>query len=475
MGHTSTGSYGKALYDYDEDYGQFKYLNRILNVSLLSKISSNNEEVKFNLIQYDSLGANPPVGDIYRYRYPYDRTLNPQEQLLYDYALTSVVVKNINGFKVKEWGFEYAQGDHRHSRYVLKKIQDITNNTNSISPYKFYYNDRYNAKTLKYPYFDFWGYPKDNFDPINIKEYHARFPSPNISEKGLLTGIHYPHGGYTQLEYEPNTYYFPESGDWYDYEWNSVLDDLNISDRSNLLGPGFRIKKIIKKTDNNITTTEYGYIDNLGKSSGRLTTYPIIKYPSNGSGTEFESFMYPINLDLGYVQYNKVIEYKGGKLENNKGKNGKIENYYSDVAPEENDYNNLPYNLKVFEEEKNGLLEKKIIYDKNNNILKEKSYNYTIRQSQNFFRGLKVDTESGYFDSDLWGAYKVYGYISYLANVLEKSYDQNNQNVFNEKNTNLEYSRNNVDYLNPVKITKSRSNGDTIDTELYYPKDFEGG
>lgn len=79
----------------------------------------------------------------------------------------------------------------------------------------------------------------------------------NNSSLFTLTTINMPLGARIEFKYENNKFHF---------------------DSQDILGPGVRVKKVIYKDGNNNYETTYEYLDNDGKSSGRIASIPDFGY-----------------------------------------------------------------------------------------------------------------------------------------------------------------------------------------------------
>lgn len=79
----------------------------------------------------------------------------------------------------------------------------------------------------------------------------------NNSSLFTLTTINMPLGARIEFKYENNKFHF---------------------DSKDILGPGVRVKKVIYKDGNNNYETTYEYLDNDGKSSGRIASIPDFGY-----------------------------------------------------------------------------------------------------------------------------------------------------------------------------------------------------
>lgn len=227
------------------------------------------------------------------------------------YAIAQIDIKDSNDNIYKSYKLAYIQNiggnnfDFRtsfHKRLFLGWIQVFDESNNYMYSYQFTYNNngfQCNKNTAK---IDYWGYYKNMGYPNNecylmkptIYYYEDGYSNPlyksvysvwertgeqptytlqgndmspaivnpnaavsNNSSLFTLTTINMPLGARIEFKYENNKFHF---------------------DSQDILGPGVRVKKVIYKDGNNNYETTYEYLDNDGKSSGRIASIPDFGY-----------------------------------------------------------------------------------------------------------------------------------------------------------------------------------------------------
>lgn len=445
------GIYISDMINYYGYYNEKEYYKSSNNIHLL-KITTKNETIEIQLEENrDAPNQYMPV--------PH----NPQ--VFQDSLITKINILNNSEDIIKTLKFEY------NSKATLKSLQVTNNEGEFLPPYEFKYISHYSVNKGKD--IDFWGYYKVLPDYPNelYANYSMRFPDNFSGQRGLLRSVLYPTGKKIYYTYEPNTYSMPENGAWYDENWDATLKNIGYCNMNHLVGPGYRIKKITTHSENSKETIEYDYNMTEGEgivSSGKLSYYPFFSYEYfSGSKRNVSSNI--VSLGLGSVYYEKITKYIGGKNDDSSGVNGKIESFYTIHAPEENEVNNLPYPLKVFQNETNGLLRKKVIYNKDNKKVKEfyNGYEFGIKNSTTpcFRKTL--------FPWHLTGEYHLNQVNNNVVSNTLINYNSQEETTLIKEDF-ISYNRNDVIYSKPIHTITTDSKGDVIKTVYKYPQDFAG-
>jgi hypothetical protein len=154
-----------------------------------------------------------------------------------DYKLDSVEYVLPDSTILNKWKFGYVfsnntsfgnpavTGDGLNSRMFLTSVAQVTDNSDQDLSYSFEYEDIDGLPKRHSFAQDHWGYfngksnshlfPKNGLVAIRNESNQVLFegkggdrePNPTYAKKGLLKKINYPTGGYTKIEYEPNTYF----------------------------------------------------------------------------------------------------------------------------------------------------------------------------------------------------------------------------------------------------------------------------
>lgn len=402
----------------------FSKYEQLTNKVLISTIETKREEINFNFIQSNAA---------YSTCYPnYNK----------NYFINKIIVYDKQNNKIKELALDYTESH-------LKEIQEINpnNETDKLPPYRF-----------------------------------------NYVSDGMLGEIHYPTGGYTKFEYEKNTYLFPTTGPWYDEDWNTYLDENKPGvDKNNIAGKGYRVKRITKYNSVDSLITEFSYLNDDGSSSGRMLNYPIYGYNFTyafcfGAPNFADmAFDYDVNFEKGYILYNKINVFEGGKIDvpnaPDKGVNGKIDYEYSVHPPVETNPGGThpyPYTFKIIPHVKNGILLKKNVYDNNNEPKSKTEYFYDFEETSVSTEAIKVLNKTCILNGNQDQSQYLYsGY----------TYNQTNVKLLSTKNETYSSPYDKITVtttyvyedglLQPKEIHKTKSNGKLVKTILYYPGDDE--
>ena len=199
--------------------------------------------------------------------------------------LSTIDVKNNEGEILKTFGFCYNNDDSDDYDFYGGKDEHITfskrlflDSILTIADRKVLsrYSFEYESPEALPPYLstmtDHWDFYNGNVSNITHYQTYAQQRQPNAQYAtiGSLTKINYPTGGFTRLEYEPNTCGLVVNDD---------RDSLLAT--ANTLAGGIRVRRVLSRSDSisPIVTTEYHYSrdfissgDNV--SSGILSSIP---------------------------------------------------------------------------------------------------------------------------------------------------------------------------------------------------------
>lgn len=175
-------------------------------------------------------------------------------------------------YPYKKFNFEYDENANR--RLTLQNLKILSNNNVCMQKYSFSYNK---AASLP-PYLsgeeDHWGYFNGAHTENDMYARHQ--PDPDKTLYGLLTDIHYPTGGWTHFDFEPNQYTLVNSLSA-SFMQRDTLESVPLQ-----LAGGARIKRIFDyaSDDSPVVKREFKYITNDTDSSacGILEGLPIYSY-----------------------------------------------------------------------------------------------------------------------------------------------------------------------------------------------------
>ncbi len=431
----------------------------------IETIETNNEVIDFTISNIADLSPEYTIpysiyGEITWPTYEEDCTR-------IDQVLSEINIKNTDNDTISKYKFSYYVTDN--NRILLNKIQQENNMGEKLPPYKFNYYKPYLLCEIfsRFDVFDFWNFQNLQTSGSGFSYGYVECRLPNENSKiGMLTEVQYPTGAYTKYEYEANSYYLETdpNKDWYYQQWNEVLIDFGINTDVPVIGPGSRVKKIT--TFNNIndsSVVEFDYLQDNGKSSGRLTSYPILEY-------SFSYYKYYNSNNYGfeqsYVVYSKITEYVGGKNnEADNGKNGRIERSFS-IKPPQLLPVDFPIPIYILRKKLNGNLLQKNVYDNKNKLISKQENTYYKNDYWNsWVKGYKLHTN---FDDGFFHApYVICAYKNFLSKTVSTSYDNEGDSL--QSVTDYYYNDNN----RLSEITQKNSTNDIIKTKLYYTEDYE--
>ncbi|MCD4794775.1 MAG: hypothetical protein K8R54_16175 [Bacteroidales bacterium] len=457
----------------------------------------------------------------YNTLYPVDSIVTNISKIEFNYKPNSYkIIDNItisliqnNEYKVfKKISFN-CSGDFLNKLTTVYNKNFNTNNTNVIwikkdNDYSFEYRGGSGNGH------DFWGYCNGK---VNYLDTMSSF-EPDVSKIRQLKKITYPMGNSIEYEFELNSF-----GAGLRVSKIIEQDELTV-----IINKGIPIPPIPPIPDSETFVTEYEYEGCKLSTPAILSNhFSFIVEAGDETTTGYFDASSSSYFSLGgsYVQYSKVIEYKGGKQEepnNDKGKNGKIEytfkneNSYEyniseypdikDIFPDpgstshpevyekwDNDrYRrfeyNFPYDLWYDKSDINGLLEKTVVFDNQNNKLSETDNIYSIIESP-VSVGLKL---YDYYPATacyqyLYGAdesfhyygiafYKILEFKTKLIRTENRVYKKDDENIFTENITTFDYAEDTYGNLiinSPVSKEITLSSGEKLKTDYSHPHNLE--
>ncbi|PWB26434.1 hypothetical protein [Flavobacterium sp. HTF] len=228
----------------------------------------------------------------------------PRKDLPGDYALSKIIVKDLNTNIIKTIKLEYDYmisnnncSEPTCKRLRLLTVQEIGKNNTAIPPYRFFYNDDIRLPERGSGITDYLGYAngpvsseynnitsiscrmclipppelyyKPNQQDFSISPFpifsdsfvtagRSLKPSLSYTKSGVLTKVQYPTGGKEEFEYELNDFYSTLTGQ------NVKSGGLRIS-----------IHKLVD-TKGALQVKKYNYLDTNGNSSGILNNLPTL-------------------------------------------------------------------------------------------------------------------------------------------------------------------------------------------------------
>lgn len=451
----------------------------------------------------------------------------PRQDTYNGNALTEIIVKNYSGNIIKHFKMHYSYfqskencADAKCKRLRLDKIEDLTDISNSLfyvfnyeysSPLpKLYsleqdYLGFYNNNGAKYT-LDKSGYfrptrPSMYFSPekmeysilpfsldgsyVKISDGHS-LESNSYSLQGVLNKVTYPTGGSVEFEYENHKY---------------------ILLGKEVIAGGTRIKKqIISDGNGNKETFEYKYVDQAGKSSGRIANLPqfgninevrhkdqhAIFDPVEGSIDVAEDYFIrfliynrsrnEVELTNGsFVGYSRVIEQQIGNgykeyiyTTSQEYPNEKVVSNDNDICSQIAYKNSLfPGVTYIDNDIRRGKLLRETFYNNNGGIIKNTIYNYSYKlfNSKEYEFNYLVGRGSLIPDYNYSSIkYKFKTKINSERNLLAEIHttEFNNGNLLNIK-TGYSYDQ---EYPLTKEITRSNSSTKIYKSKIYYPFDL---
>lgn len=475
---TQTGIFGDHMAGSDTGNPGTQYSYELLKRALLINIQFDNTTISFTYgdqpnLFYPDFSGSPSV-------------FNQVNPYLSDIKLI------YSGTTIKTISFNYSYlGTTPNKRMFLNTVAE---NNETIYSFEYYKTNSFpRPDTCGVDYWGFWNgldgqdftylVPTTNYN-LQTGDFtytgNSRRPDPSKCDVGLLKKIIYHTKGYSEFEYEPNTY-------------SKKLDRISANDfmpklvDENGIAGGARIKAI-KDHDGTsyYNIREFKYIRNYSPlipsnqtSSGILMDWPryIFRFyaPNNGyGGTSYEKRMdskgfISNTLDNTHITYGEVTEVKSNGYSkftfndylSNPDKDDEIVNIaqLSGAALPMNLYINyvgLVYNDRSIER---GKLRNELIYDTNFNPKSETNYTYNVSSNKydNFITNIHAS-------GPVVQAHKIYYYPYYETKKEQISHLNTDYNL----TTNTTY-----DNYNNIKTLKTYSSqGEDLLTENTYCYDL---
>lgn len=453
-----------------ETYSSYKY--NILKKSLF-RINAATGSIKFNyLFEPESTSYTSTL----KREFDYGDIILPQtfdQDSITTNAINtvkSIEIYNVSDVPIKTYLFQYV---YPANRVLLSEITEKSQFEESTHPFRFYYLANFKVPPIFASFrSDFGGFPMASYNPAqyvrNNLEYYFLKPD-NYSQAGLLYEVYFPKGSFLHFDYEKNTYSMPESTPWFDSRWASICGDT-----MDIPASGLRVKSILEGDGKSNKRTDFEYLSEDGFSSGRMTDYPINYYPFTVWALDLSTNCNLINTNLmnlfaPEVYYERITIYHGGKiLGTDKGVNGKTVNEFFVEPSTRNQNSTFIFPLLVSIDKDHSVLKSKKIYDQFNEIQTVTEYTYTMNNSGQFSRGLKVvATDNKWKPTYSHENYILYQKTNRIDAIKYLSIDDNQ----NKDSTivNYIYTRGTETSLYPLTILTRNGLNDTLKKELYYP------
>lgn len=336
-----------------------------------------------------------------------------------------------------------------------------------------------------------------------------RLPNATAAKVGTIKRITYPTGGYTDFDYELNTFRY----DGCDYE-----------------GGGIRIKSVKRfgsvGSAQPATATYYSYQDEVtGNSTGRIVSMPLFAVPNDAAFYYYDTPQVALGATNGsYVGYQCVRETFGSQAEG-----GSIRYEYStpamhgettdplfglyqlsqvkwwdnhdttldpDFITFRNQYhllpNTLPFPPNTDYDWNRGKLLKQTLFNATGEKVKEVVNTYQIYTSPrsldalNVF-GLRIGNILQVYASDFgdenysgptdeWAfTYSKYSLVTNRANVLASTQTTTFHSASPAHTQTIRYAYSSTGHMNPTEVSVDQSDGKSTVTRFHYPLDYSGG
>lgn len=461
---------------------------------------------------------------IVNFYYASDRVDGPQ------YRITEIkITDKATGALIKDFRFTnqsyFGNATDQNQRLKLTGLTVSDNQNTPVQNYAFVYDESvalppYNSTDVSGNYHnqeDFWGYYNGaalsgmipaQFMPSNVSNVYKgdRDPNPFLAKAAMLKEIHYPTGGLTKFEYEPN--YVANA-----YNYYSIYNP-NPNPGKDYVG-GFRIKRIrsFASQDTLITESIKTYDYGAGQTAvlnQEAFTYGQRYFFNYNDGRQIcgdynfvgnrtianSSTLMPLVIGNGDpIVYTSVTEYVGTQGNNI----GKTNYYYS--SP----------NYSVSGEDPRRALSQPVDYgmytprlltkitSKNTNgtyqAINTVNNTYTAYRSNQFQAGISVFHNTSYsingtnlqeFDLDQSGVPIVNdfsnGYDNYFTysdilmfeevNLLTQTDETDSSDPTHPITQTTSYQYADLEHLQPTQKTTTGSTSDTWITQYKYPVDF---
>ena len=366
----------------------------------------------------------------------------------------------------------------------------------------------YNSKKI-----DHWGYSNnglgindDGAPSDGYLYYMTRQPNPNYMQAEILTRIEYPTGGFTNFEYENNT--FSQVVEKASLGGGQVTFGLVPANNNNEIAGGLRIKKII--TDPLYSGTpivkEYFYVQDY--SNGNMITSGILAgrptYYESGNTPNYQfmrmssnSFSIFNDTRGSHVTYTKVVE----KLADGSFTEFTYSNH-------DNGYIDHPAYLALYDDQGTGWINtmvKKLPFNslaaERGNVLFDKKYNtqnQLVEETKNYYddnpNRFDDKIRSVFFSVDQYGdvlqngpftevqnlisVYKMAAFANYSNHVFLKKKEHTLYDLTNSTGllNIIEFTYNNQPnhhHLRSKKNITNNTTGEFLESKYFYPADAE--
>jgi len=407
------------------------------------------------------------------------------------YVLDQIIIKNRNK-NIKTYNFDY---DYIKDYSFLKSISSSSGETYSLA---YYTGNLPDPNTRQIDYWGFWnGYSNTNLIPEYKLDRNTgeltiigdeRKPNASLANISLLKKITYPTGGYSEFEYEANSYSKKIASNISNNFFKSLVNE-------NDYAGGARISKITNFDGLLPTITEYKYIKNFGApntglSSGILNTdYRMVDYMYSASKLgntttqvkEIRESSYSFNKSTsgnGIVNYSEVTELKNGDIYkkyiySDYATNPDILSYRTEKAPELSDnVSPLTYLKNNFvdyvDKQKERGLALSIIDYKNGLPVRTTTNSYTALSSHNLLSNNYVTKLKG---SVSWFYFSKIYCSPYLLSQTTVSDILNGNDI----KTTTEYIYNSSKHLNLTDKTIKYPDNSQIKINYLYVGDLRHG
>lgn len=489
-------------------FEKFDRNGRLVLPSILSRVYSENFDIKFSYSESSQLNYTNTVGNIYSHK--------PGGEPFLSYSYTNfTTLENIkwpkldkveitkNGGDAVSYNFYY--NNDLSKRLMLQEVKTKAQDQEIIQ-YKFNYNNLLALPNYLSGQTDHWGYWNGKTPSSNDISIYTAEKAPNSTYlyAGTLEKITYPTGGFTTFQYEPNEYgkvVISNRASTPTTVLNTVGGGLRIKkieDFTQSLGAAFNSREFFYKNsyNNQLTNTQ---IENLASSGilnmqptyfWQITNMPFYNPGDNVPGaTNTTTFNVKSSQPLYYqtddyqIGYSQVIE----KASDGSYSIYKFTNH--DDGHQDDPYElglhdlfNSPftkYNSRHFER---GLLKEKLDYNNNNVLMQKKSITY---KPDDPAKPGVYDFEANYFNTRpnglgvdhlynkwvLFGTrFKHYNY-KMVPDVEETFTYESGQPTLTNK---IEYTYNHFGLGKPSIIQTKNSKGEELQTILKYGHDYPG-
>lgn len=402
----------------------------------------------------------------------------------YSGADLDLVTKNSKYDKIFRLKFGYF-GSGTSKRLRLDEIQQ-----EDLLPYTFTYNESMVLPSYGSAQIDHWGYYNSNAHKISgtnsaIPSYTLPYYGTQISganrevdterqQVTMLTRVNFPNGGYTQYNYESNTF---------------------LHNGQEVKGPGLRLKSVttsdgLNSSKNQTVYYAYNQVANGDTYNPQTATsglyqgsYPLqylVSYSNDNTHTQNFLISNPVlfwsNGVEPLVGYQTVTTYQEGNgyVVNDFTSHADTPNtttqraaYLSNLAPQA-----MPFapNTSLFW--RRGLPKQVRVFRQNGTIQKQTNYTYgASSQNNRSITGLRLFKMEGNGTHYAWYYLKSEPYR--LLRVEDKTYTDDSSEKFMTTSTVYDYDKYGVNHELPNTITSTLADGKVRFVENVYVKDYD--